>query len=444
MFKKTFSGLLFGLLALVATAGAEGGIFPYETRVETLDNGLKVVLVPMSSGGLTAYWSIVRTGARDEVEPGRTGFAHFFEHMMFRGTEKYPAEVYAELLTEIGADTNAFTSDDLTGYHLSIATEDLDLVTELEADRFKNLAYPREMFETEAGAVYGEYRKNRSNPFFVLIEATRAEAFKKHTYGHTAMGYEEDIRQMPELFDYSKSFFSRFYRPENVVLLLVGDFSVEPTLASIREHYGDWQPGYVAPEVPEEPPQEKERRIDVAYEGRSLPVIWMSYKTPAFDPADVRLAASVLLCDLAFGETSDIYRRLVLNEQLVEFIGTQPPLQRDPGLLNVYSRVKDPEKVDEVIAAIDETVARFQSELPDPESLANLKSRMRYDFLMNLDTPDQVAGNLSRAIAITGGIEAIDTLYSTYDRVTPEDVRDAAQTFLKTSGRTVAVLRGAN
>jgi zinc protease len=440
---KAASSLLIGFVALAAASGAGAGIFPYETRTEVLPNGLKVILVPMSSGGLAAYWSIVRTGARDEVEPGRTGFAHFFEHMMFRGTEKYPSDVRDELITGIGANTNAFTSDDLTGYYLEIASEDLDLVMELESDRFKNLSYLREMFETEAGAVYGEYRKNRSNPFFVLTEAARAAAFEKHTYGHTAMGYEEDIRRMPGLFDYSRSFFSRFYRPENVVLLIAGDFSVESTLATIREKYGDWQPGYVPPEVPEEPPQERERRLEVAYEGRSLPLVWVGYKTPAFDPADVRLAAAVLLAELAFGETSDIYKQLVLDQQLVEFIGTQPPLSRDPGLLSIFTRIKDPEKVDGVVAAIDETIAGFRSELPDPGRLAALKSRLRYQFLMNLDTPDQVARSLVRPIAITGGIEAVDVLYDTYERVTPEDVREAAGAFLDSRRRTVAVLRGA-
>lgn len=442
MSRTALPALFLGLFSAAAALPGHAGIFPYPTRIETLDNGLQVILVPMSSGGLVSYWSIVRTGARDEVEPGRTGFAHFFEHMMFRGTEKYPADVYNAITTRIGADTNAFTSNDLTAYHLSIAGEDLETVIDIESDRFQRLDYPEQMFKTEAGAIYGEFRKNRTNPLFVLLEALYDEAFERHTYGHTAMGYEEDIRRMPQLFDYSRSFFDRYYRPDNVVLLVVGDLEIEPTLDEIRRDYGAWEPGYRPPEVPVEPPQNGERRIDVAYHGNSLPIVWIAYKAPAFDPADVTQTAARLLSELAFGETSDIYRKLVLEDRVVELVATEFGVRRDPGLLSVYARVKDPENVDSVIAEIDRTVELFRSQPPDAQRLADLKSRLKYDFLMGLDTPAHVARSLARIIAVTGGVEAVETLYETYDRVTAEDVQRAAQEILLRRQRTVGVLRG--
>ena len=164
-----------------------GTLFPYPTQVETLDNGLKVLLIPMSSGGLVAYWSIVRTGSRDEVEPGRTGFAHFFEHMMFRGTEKYPSDDYDDLVTSIGADTNAFTTDDFTAYFLNFTREDLPRVVDIESARFLGLKYAEPVFKTEAGAVYGEYRKGRTSPYWVLFEDLQNAAFDRHTYKHTTI-----------------------------------------------------------------------------------------------------------------------------------------------------------------------------------------------------------------------------------------------------------------
>ncbi len=437
--------LLCLLLALPATAQqAETKIFPYDTRVETLDNGLKVIVVPMSSGGLVAYWTIVRTGARDEVEPGRTGFAHFFEHMMFRGTEKYPADAYNDLTTRIGADTNAYTSDDLTAYHLSIAAEDLETVMDLESDRFMNLLYPEEMFRTEAGAVYGEYRKNRTNPFFAIYEAIHEAAFDQHTYGHTAMGFEEDIKIMPTLFDYSKDFFSRFYRPENAVLLIVGDVDVDTTLALARQYYGPWEPGYQEPEVPVEPPQTAERRIEVPYEGRTLPIVWLAYKSTAFDPSNATQMGVTLLCELAFGETSEIYKKLVIDEQVAEFIVGDFNINRDPGLIDIYARIKDPEKVDYVLSEIDRVIAEAKATPPDAARLKDLQSRLKYGFLMNLETPSQVAGGLARLIAVTGGIAAVDDLYRAYDRVTPADVQAAANEYFVAEKRTVAVLRGTN
>ena len=436
--------LLLALLVAQSTTalGAQSGIFPYETRVETLDNGLKVVLIPMSSGGLVAYWTIIRTGARDEYEPGRTGFAHFFEHMMFRGTERYPAEAYNDLITRIGADTNAFTSDDLTGYYLNTTSEDLETVMDVESDRFQNLSYPEEMFQTEAGAVYGEYRKNRTSPFFTLFEAIHKAAFDRHTYGHTAMGYEEDIKAMPTLFDYSKTFFSRYYRPDNAVLMIIGSIDAEATLAMAREYYGGWEPGYVAPQVTAEPLQTAERRIDVAYEGRSLPMVWIAYKSTAFDPDDATQMGAALLCQLAFGETSPIHKKLVLEEQVVEFINASFNFNRDPGLIDIITRVKDPMKLDYVVSEIDRVIAESQAEAPDAQRLADLQSRLKYGFLMNLDTPANVARQLVRLIAVTGGMEAVDTLYRTYERVTPEDVLAAANEYFVTERRTVAVLRG--
>jgi zinc protease len=430
-------------LALAPAAhAAEGGVFPYPTRVEKLDNGLTVVLIPMSSGGLVAYWTIVRTGSRDEYEAGHTGFAHFFEHMMFRGTEKYPAEVYNAKITEMGANANAFTTEDFTAFYLGIAAADLPTAMELESDRFEHLSYPEAAFKTEAGAVYGEYRKGRTSPFFVLYEALRKAAFTTHTYGHTVIGFEADIQAMPKMYDYSRSFFARYYRPDNAVLLIVGDVEVEPTLALVEKYYGDWRPGYVEPQVPAEPEQTAERRLEVSYSGRSLPLLWIGYKAPRFAPGDRRLAALDVLSDLAFGETSELYRKLVLEDQVVDTLQAEPPRSRDPGLLDVLARVKDPAKVDTVLAAIDETIAHYQAVPPDPQRLADLKSRLRYGFLMGLDTPGRVAGNLTPILALTADVGAVDRLFSTFEAVTPADVQAVARDFLVPQHRTVGILRG--
>ena len=196
--------LLFVIAAtpvLAQQAGPADRLITFPTHVETLDNGLKTIVISMPGSGLVSYWSIVRTGSRDEFEPDHTGFAHFFEHMMFRGTERFPSDAYNQALTSIGASGNAFTTDDLTAYHISIPAEDLAMVMDLESDRFRNLAYSESDFRTEAGAVYGEYRKNITNPFFVIYEAMMGTAFDVHTYGHTTMGYEKDIAAMPTMYE---------------------------------------------------------------------------------------------------------------------------------------------------------------------------------------------------------------------------------------------------
>ena len=435
--------LAFSLAGGTAVAERGGdGVFPYDYRVEKLDNGLTVIMVPMSAGGLMSYYSIVRTGARDEYEAGKTGFAHFFEHMMFRGTKNYPAELYDRTVTEMGADANAYTTDDYTAYHLSFASDDLETVVKIESDRFQYLDYTEAAFQTEAGAVYGEYRKNRSNPWSVLFEDLMHTAFRSHTYGHTTIGYERDIKAMPTLYRYSKEFFSRYYRPDNVVLVLAGDFNTGRALDLIRTYYSSWEPGYRAPSIKPEPPQKEERRVSVSYEGKTLPLLVNAFKSPALDAGDRLAVAGSMLGELLFGENSEIYRTLVLKEQKVQFIGAGFGFNRDPQLWNVYVMVKDEGDIPMVQQEIDRTIARYREKEVGKAELDGMKRRLKYSFLMDLDTPDKVAGALARFVAITGGIEVIDQLYATYDKVTPADIQQAAETYLSAQHRTIATLKG--
>ena len=430
-----------GLLLLLAAPGW-AGVFPYKYEIQTLDNGLKTILIPMPGSGLVSYYSVVRTGSRDEVEEGHTGFAHFFEHMMFRGTEKYPSDVRERIVTGMGANANAYTTDDYTCYYMNIATEDLPRVVELEADRFQNLSYAEPVFQTESGAVYGEYRKNRTQPFSVLFEALQNKAFDVHTYKHTTMGFEKDIAAMPTMYEYSKSFFARFYRPENVILLVTGDFDSKAVTALIRQNYGGWKPGYQAPAVQAEPEQKGERTLEVSYDGRTLPMVTIAWKGPGFDAASREVAAGALLGDLLFGETSAVYGELVLEKRLAQRVFAGFRFSRDPGLWTVSAQVAGEQNIAPVREAIDQAVARIQENPPAAKDLDDLKRRTRYGFLMSMDTPDRVAGGLARHIALTGGIESVDALFAAMAQVTPEDVQAAARKYLTRDRRTVAILKG--
>jgi zinc protease len=419
-------------------------IFPYDYTTEVLSNGLTIIMIPMESPGLVAYYSVVRTGSRDEVEPGKSGFAHFFEHMMFRGTKKYPSSVYDSLITSIGASTNAYTTDDYTAYHLNFAKEDLERVVELESDRFQNLFYEEPAFQTEAGAVYGEYKKSITSPYMLLYEKTQNLAYDVHTYKHTVIGFEEDIKAMPEAYDYSRSFFNRYYRPENVVLILVGDIDTRKTMILVEKYYGAWEKGYVSPEIHAEPVQTAERTGEVSYPGKSLPILSLAYKGDAFDTNNREFVAAMLLGDLAFGETSDLYKRLYLQEQKVESIASSIPRNRDVPLFEVYAMVKDEGDLDYVRSQIEQTIEHYQTVMVDAKRLNDLQRRRKYSFLMSLDTPNKVAGGLARYVALTGGIGCVDELYVAFDSITPEDIMNAAKKYYVSERRTIVVLKGAH
>ena len=417
-------------------------IFPYKYQKQTLPNGLTVIMIPVESPGLVSYYSIVRTGSRDEVEKGKSGFAHFFEHMMFRGTMKYPSSVYDSLMTSIGADANAYTTDDYTAYHLNFAKEDLEIVIDVESDRFQNLHYEEPAFQTEAGAVYGEYRKSITSPWSVLNEKMQYVAFDVHTYKHTTIGFEEDIKAMPEAFEYSKTFFKRFYRPDNVAIVIAGDIDQKETLDLITKYYSGWEKGYVAPKIVPEPPQTAERTAAVSYSGKTLPIIDIAYKGDPFDPNNLDYVAAVLLGELAFGENSDLYKKLVIKEQKVQFISSWIPMNRDMPLFEIYSMVKKKEDIDYVRDEVYRTLEQFKTEAVAEEKLNDLKRRNKYRFLMGLDTPDNVAGRLARLVAVTGGIEIVDELYTQFDKVTPKQIMSAAKKYFAPERRTVVVLKG--
>ena len=441
---KLFTVSIFILFILIAgsTAMSES-IFPYTYRAERLPNGLTVIMIPMESPGLVAYYSVVRTGSRDEVEAGKSGFAHFFEHMMFRGTKKYPAQVYDSLVTTIGANANAYTTDDYTAYHLNFAKEDLEKVIDLESDRFQNLDYEKAPFQTEAGAVYGEYRKSITSPFALLNEKMQDLAYDVHTYKHTTIGFEADIKAMPEAYEYSKSFFHRFYRPDNVVIIVTGDFNPDATMGLIRKYYGSWQKGYVPPQVVPEPPQKGERTAEVSYPGRTLPIIDIGYKGDAFDSDNTGYVAALVLGDLAFGETSDLYKKLYVKEQKVEFIASSIPMNRDVPLFEIYSMVKKPEDIGYVRDEVYKTLEEYKTKPVDVQRLNDLKKRQKYSFLMGLDTPDHLAGGVARFVAMTGGLDVIDRLYSKFETITPQDIMAAAQKYFTPERRSIVVLKGA-
>jgi zinc protease len=413
-------------------------VFPFEYEKLVLDNGFTAYLVTGGSPGIISHVNMVRTGSRDEVEPGRSGFAHFFEHMMFRGTERYPD--YDGVTSSMGAARNAFTSNDMTVYYLTLSSDYLEQVIDLEADRFQNLRYTEDVFRTEAGAILGEYQQGRLSPFRFLDEAVRAQAWHRHTYGHTTIGLEPDIRAMPEMYDYSLDFYRRHYRPENVVLVIAGDFDTAEARRLIREHYGDWAPGYVPPDIPVEPEQTAPRDSVVQYPGRTLPIVSINYKAPAWSATDTIAVALEVLGRAAFGQNSELSRRLVLQERRAQYLSPGFGLSRDPGLVSLTSMITNPANVEAVEAEILAEVERFRNELVDAATLEAVKSNMKYGFLMGLEEAQGIAFSLIPFVINTGTVEALEDYYRTLEAVTPEHMREAARQYLIPERRTTITM----
>jgi len=428
---------------LAPAAEAPRKVFPLAYDQHDFPNGLRLITVPTEFPNVVALYIVVQTGSRNEVEPGKSGFAHFFEHMMFRGTKNYPPEKYEAVKANAGAASNAYTSDDLTVYHMTFSKEDLPKMLEIEADRFQNLEYSEAAFRTEALAVLGEYNKNSASPTVKLFEVLRDTAFDKHTYKHTTMGFLKDIQDMPNQFQYSREFFHRYYRPEYVTIIVVGDVKVEPVRALVGKYFGAWKRGSYQAAIPAEPPQTAPREAKVDWPTPTLPWLAVAYKSPAYSDTRKDAAAMDLIAYLGFSPTSDLYQKLVIREQKVDALYAYNPDRVDPYLFTVMTRIKNPADIEYVKTDILNTIASFKDRLVPAQRLDDLKKHLRYSFALGLDNSEAIAATLARYVALARTPETINRKYDLYMTVTPEDIGDVARKYFTENARTIVTLVGA-
>ena len=393
----------------------------------TLANDLRVIVVATGLPDVVSVQIPVQAGSRNEVEPGKTGFAHFFEHMMFRGTEAYPPARYQEVLTRAGARSNAYTTDDYTNYHATFSRDDLARVLEIEGDRFQRLRYPEEDFKTEARAVLGEYNKNSADPTEKLFEVMRDHAYTTHTYRHTTMGFLRDIEDMPNQFDYSRLFFDRWYRPEYTTILVAGDVTASDVLPLVERYWGAWPRGSYRADVPRDPAPSGPVYAHVPWDTPTLPWVTTAFRAPAFDATSRAFAATDLMVDLWFGRTSALYRRLVDDEQVVDTLFAYNPGNVDPGLIIIAARVKQQSDTVPVRDAILDTVRSAREMQVTAKRVADAKAHQRYSFVRELDDTETIAATLARFVHYARTTQTLEDLFATYSLVTPRDVREAAR-----------------
>lgn len=427
-------------LPLISLAQTSRKAFAYDYTIDDLPNGLRVVTIPTDYPNLVALYIVVQTGSRNEPEKGKSGYAHLFEHLMFRGSEHYTGQERDEILKKAGADSNAYTTDDRTVYHEVFSKDDLDRILELEADRFQRLKYAPDAYKTETKAVLGEFNKNSADPEEKAFEVLRAAAFKRHTYSHTTMGFIEDIEDMPNQYDYSLQFYKRYYRPEYTTIVVVGDAKRDAVLASVKNYFGDWQRGNYAPDIPSESEQKEPREEHVDWPSETLPILYVAFRAPAYSDENKDHAALDLLATIAFGENSDIYQKLILKEQKVDSLYTVVEDRRDPELFLVGVKIKDASDMDYVKQQILDTYKRYTKELISKEKLDSTRSRARYSFALAMNSSEAIAGTVASYVGLRRTPETINKLFALYDSITPEDIRSAAAKYFVDKHRTIVTL----
>lgn len=431
------------LAAAPAPAPAKADVLPFKATEKTLPNGLKVIVVPTGFPNLVSVQIPVQTGSRNEVEPGKSGFAHFFEHMMFRGTKNYTPEQYQAIITKAGARQNAYTSDDLTNYHTTFAKQDLETVLKVEADRFQHLSYPVESFKTESRAVLGEYNKNSANPIQKLLEVQREAAFSTHTYKHTTMGFLKDIEDMPNQYEYSKVFFDRWYRPERTTVIIAGDVEPAKAISLVEKYWGGWKRGSAQAPVPVEPAPKGALYRHVPWPTPTLPMVTVAFRQPAFSDTQKDQAALAMALSLSFGRTSQLYKRLVQDEQKVDQLFDFAPGRVDPSLATIGARVKKPADAVYVRDAILRTVAQLRDTPVSAQQLADAKSAQKYSLIRSLDNTEQIASTLASFVHYKRSYATLNNYFRVVDSLTPADLQAAARKYLVDDAMVVTTLSNA-
>lgn len=450
MFRSTILMAALCVLALPAAlpaAAQQGGtaasslpdILPFKASEKTLANGLKIIVVPTGFPNIVSLQIPMQTGSRNEVEPGKSGFAHFFEHMMFRGTKAYPTDAYNAIITKAGARQNAYTSDDLTNYHVTFAKEDLEKILEIEGDRFKNLAYSEEGFKTEARAVLGEYNKNSQSPVRKILEVQQEAAYTVHPYKHTTMGFIKDIEDMPNQFEYAKTFFSRWYRPEKATVIVAGDVDPNRVFALVEKYFGDWQKGTFTVDIPQEPEHKGPVYAHVPWTSATLPWVTVAFHGPSASQMRDQASFDVMF-DLTFGETSDLYKRLVEQEQKVDQLFFFGGPNVDPTLFTVFARVKEAKDAVYVRDAILQAFAGLRARPLDATRVADARTNARYAFVRSLDNTDAIASTIAGYAHFERSYDTINRYFRELAAVTPGVLQETANRYITDQNLVVTTL----
>ncbi|HZX11647.1 MAG TPA: pitrilysin family protein [Acidobacteriota bacterium] len=443
MIKNLWAALTSLVLLMFPLFSSASDVFPYDYKIDKLENGLTVVSIPMDNPYIISYYTIVRSGSRNEIEPGKSGFAHFFEHMMFKGTKNTPREKYDNFLTELGAGTNGYTSDDYTCYFVVFAgQENLEKVVKTEADRFINLHYNQETLKTEAAVIEGEYYSSVSNPGRRLYETLRHTAFEKHPYKHTTLGYLKDIQDMPNQFEYSQLYKKRFYAPDNTILLVVGDYNHQELIEFVKKYYSVWEPSNYKLKTPVEPAQKDAKRSHYQWPGPTTPRIAVAFHGPAFSDEKIDKAALDLLAEIGFSPSSPLYQRLVVEEQKCFSLYADFPDRREPHLLTFNALVKEKEDLPYVEEEIFKELELYKNELIPEDKLEAVKSNLKYSMARQFGTTDGTAGILAFYINLTTDPNSINKLFDLYQNIASQNIREMAQKYFIKTNSTVVTLTG--
>ena len=412
------------------TLQARSGIRATEFK---LANGMQVVVIPDHRAPVVTHMVWYRVGAADEP-PGTSGIAHFLEHLMFKSTNKIPSGEFSKIVSRLGGQDNAFTSQDATAYFQRVAKDRLEQVMQMEADRMVNLKLTEQEVLTERDVILEERRSRvENNPQAILDEQMNAALYYTHPYGIPVIGWEHEMATLSR--EDALVFYKRHYAPNNAILVVSGDVTPEEVRRAAQESYGQVpaNPTIAPRKRVVDPEPRAARRVELKDPRAGKPSLQRYYVAPSYvtaAPGEAE-ALELLLKIAAAGSTSRIYQKLVVEDKIASSAGGwYSGSGLDSGKIAVYAVPADGVGLDRVEAAIDGVLAELRDKGVTEAELERAKTAYLADYIYESDNQATLARRYGWGLVIGRTVADIDAWPERIAKVTLGDVKKAAVTYL--------------
>ncbi len=435
---RTLTCLALALsLFVTSTARAQTiPLSPLKFTDRTLANGLRVLLVEDHSSPTVAINVGYKVGGKDDP-PGRSGFAHLFEHLMFKGTANTKPETIDRLTEDVGGFNNAFTAEDLTNYYEVVPSNYLETLLWAEADRLGSLNVEDSIFKTERSVVIGEYDQSvLAAPYGMLGELIDNQTFTVHPYRRGVIGNPAELNAAT--LEDVRRFHQTYYQPENATLVVVGDFDPVQTNAWIDRYFGriPKNTGTIPRVTTTEPAQKAQKRYTYYGANVPLPAVAFVYRAVSAAAADAPVLR-VIQTLLADGESARLYRSLVYDEQIASDVASSADLREQPGLFTLYAILNAGKKPAAAERSLDREVQKLQGQPVGAAELEKAKTQLASALVRNREENNDVAIQLVRAAIVKGDPNRVNSELAEIQAVTAQDVQRVARTYLVATNRTV-------
>jgi zinc protease len=407
-------------------------------EITALPNGLTLITSEDHSTPIVHLNLTYHVGSKNE-KPGKTGFAHLFEHLMFKGSKNVLPEAHTSYVASVGGQSNAYTTEDETVFWETVPSQYLPMIVWLEADRMATLRVDKDTFTNEREVVKEERRMRVDNqPYGALNQIIYDQAFTSHPYKHPTIGSMADLEVAS--IDDVRAFYQTYYVPSNATLTLVGDFDTTQAVSLVNQYIGRVPKADrpVPRDIAKEPAQTKEKRVTLE-QAWPLPAVVVAYHITFDGNPDsypLHIAAKVL----SDGDSSRIYKKLIYEKQMAVAAFGNANLIEDPNLFYAVAIVQPGHTTDEVASALIAEIERLRTDPITEHELQRTKNQFARDYILGRETNQQKAGVLSHAVVIHNDIKTADGEFDIFQNITLADVQRVAKTYFTPENRMVLTI----